>query len=140
MERRNRSLIELLQPVIKSKLSKIMLAVAVSKKQRKNPNHILISLRSALHNYCCIKWVFEEKINLIFKRTMLPALKQLSMEELVDLLAHKTQKFTQLLVEKEFTEEYKENKEAIQQILAEIELRKESQVGEDQTTRKTSAS
>jgi uncharacterized protein with von Willebrand factor type A (vWA) domain len=71
---------------------------------------------------------------------MLPALKQLSMEELVDLLAHKTQKFTQLLVEKEFTEEYKENKEAIQQILAEIELRKESQVGEDQTTRKTSAS
>jgi hypothetical protein len=61
MERRNRSIIELLQPVIKSKLSRIMLAVAVSKKQRKNPNHILISLRSALHNYCCIKWIFEEE-------------------------------------------------------------------------------
>lgn len=71
---------------------------------------------------------------------MLPALKSLSMEELVDLLAHKTQKFTQLLVEKEFTEEYKENKEAIQQILAEIELRKESQPTEDHTTRQTSAS
>ena len=72
---------------------------------------------------------------------MLPALKSLSMEELVDLLAHKTQKFTQLLVEKEFTQEYKENKEAIQQILAEIELRKEPQTTEDhQTTQQTSTS
>ena len=47
------------------------------------------------------------------------------MEELVDILAQKTQKFTQLLVYKDFGNEYKEYKEAIQQILAEIEIRKE---------------
>jgi hypothetical protein len=46
-------------------------------------------------------------------------------EELVDILAQKTQKFTQLLVYKDFGIEYKECKKAIQQILTEIELRKE---------------
>ena len=48
------------------------------------------------------------------------------MEELVDILAQKTQKFTQLLVYKDFGNEYKECKQAIQQILAEIEIRKET--------------
>ena len=50
----------------------------------------------------------------------------MTMEELVDILAQKTQKFTQLLVYKDFGIEYKECKQAIQQILAEIEIRKEA--------------
>ena len=50
----------------------------------------------------------------------------MTMEELVDILAQKTQKFTQLLVYKDFGNEYKECKQAIQQILAEIEIRKEA--------------
>ena len=49
----------------------------------------------------------------------------LTMEELVDILAQKTQKFTQLLVYKDFGTEYKECKETIRLILAEIEIRKE---------------
>ena len=49
----------------------------------------------------------------------------MTMEELVDILAQKTQKFTQLLVYKDFGNEYKECKEAIRQILAEIEIKKE---------------
>jgi len=49
----------------------------------------------------------------------------MTMEELVDFLAQKTQRFTQLLVYKDFGNEYKECKEAIRQILAEIEFRKE---------------
>lgn len=52
----------------------------------------------------------------------------LSMEELVEILAQKTQVFTQLLVGKKFNGPYKEVKEAIHQILAEIELRKEASV------------
>jgi len=50
----------------------------------------------------------------------------MTLDELVDILAQKTQKFTQLLVYKNFGTEYKECKEAIQQILAEIELRKKN--------------
>lgn len=50
----------------------------------------------------------------------------MTMEELVDILAEKTQKFTQLLVEKKFGEEYQQCKEEIQKILAAIELRKEN--------------
>jgi GTP-sensing pleiotropic transcriptional regulator CodY len=50
------------------------------------------------------------------------------MEELVDILAQKTEKFTQLLVYKNFGKEYKETKQAIQEILAEIELRKKSTI------------
>ena len=50
----------------------------------------------------------------------------MTMDELVDILAQKTQKFTQLLVYKDFGNEYKECKEAIQHLLAEVELRKES--------------
>jgi hypothetical protein len=49
----------------------------------------------------------------------------MTMEELVDILAQKTQKFTQLLVYKNFGNEYKECKETIRHILAEIEIRKE---------------
>ena len=49
----------------------------------------------------------------------------MTMEELVDILAQKTRKFTQLMVYKDFGNDYKECKQAIQQILAEIELRKE---------------
>ena len=72
---------------------------------------------------------------------MIPAYQHMSMEELVDLLAQKTQKFTQLLVEKEFNEEYKESKNAIQQILAEIELRKKSPIkGDHQSTHQPSIS
>jgi len=52
-------------------------------------------------------------------------LQNMTMEELVDILAQKTQKFTQLLVYKNFGIEYKECKEAIQEILTEIEIRKE---------------
>jgi len=48
----------------------------------------------------------------------------MTMDQLVDILAQKTEKFTQLLVYKDFGNEYKECKEAIQQILAEIETRK----------------
>ena len=50
----------------------------------------------------------------------------MTMEELVDILAQKTQRFTQLLVYKDFGMEYKECKQAIQQILSEIEIRKEN--------------
>ena len=48
----------------------------------------------------------------------------MTMDQLVDILAQKTQKFTQLLVYKDFGNEYKECKETIRQILAEIEIRK----------------
>jgi hypothetical protein len=51
-------------------------------------------------------------------------LQKMTKEELVDILAQKTQKFTQLLVYKDFGIEYKECKKAIQQIIAEIEGRK----------------
>jgi len=56
---------------------------------------------------------------------MVPAYKNLSVEELVDLLAQKTQVFTHLMAEKDFSEEYKETKIAIQAILSEIESRKD---------------
>jgi hypothetical protein len=55
-------------------------------------------------------------------------------DQLVDILSQKTQKFTQLLVYKNFGNEYKECKEAIQQILAEIEIRKETTVQQSQAT------
>ena len=61
----------------------------------------------------------------------------MTMEELVDILAQKTQKFTQLLVYKDFGNEYKECKEIIRQILAEIEIRKEKKF--DQQNKAASA-
>jgi hypothetical protein len=57
---------------------------------------------------------------------MIQDYQNMTMEELVDILAQKTQKITQLLVEKKFDDEYKQCKEDIQQILAQIELKKES--------------
>ena len=57
---------------------------------------------------------------------MMDERQNMTKEELVDILAQKTGRFTQLLVHKEFGNEYEEYKEAIQQILAEIELRKEN--------------
>lgn len=48
----------------------------------------------------------------------------MTVEELVDILAQKTEKFTRLLIYRNFGDEYKECKEAIQQILKEIELKK----------------
>ena len=53
-----------------------------------------------------------------------------TMEELVDILAQKTARFTQLLLHKNFGTEYKECKKAIQEILGEIELRKKSKITE----------
>ena len=50
----------------------------------------------------------------------------IAMDELVDILAQKTQLFTQLLIKKEFGEEYRLAKEEIQSLLAEIEMRKEN--------------
>ena len=61
----------------------------------------------------------------------------LTMEELVDILAQKTVRFTQLLVYKDFGNEYKECKETIRQILAEIEIRKEKKF--DQQNKAASA-
>jgi len=50
----------------------------------------------------------------------------MTMEELVDILAQKTEKLSKFLVSKNFGEEYKQCKETIKEILAEIELRKEN--------------
>jgi hypothetical protein len=65
---------------------------------------------------------------------MVPAYKNLSVEELVDLLAQKTQVFTHLMAEKNFSEEYKETKAAIQHILSEIESRKETSKSQNMQT------
>jgi predicted transposase YdaD len=48
----------------------------------------------------------------------------MTLDQLVDILAQKTEKFTRLMIFKNFGDEYKECKKAIQQILAEIELKK----------------
>ena len=61
-------------------------------------------------------------------------LQNMTMEELVDILAQKTEKFTQLLAYKDFSNEYKECKEAIKQILAEIETRKETTLARQNKT------
>jgi len=48
--------------------------------------------------------------------------------ELVDLLSQYTMKVTQQLNERKFNDEYKENKNVIQQIILEIERRKQNSV------------
>ena len=48
--------------------------------------------------------------------------------ELVDLLSQYTMKVTQQLNERKFNDEYKENKNVIQQIILEIECRKQNSV------------
>ena len=59
----------------------------------------------------------------------------MTMDQLVDILAQKTEKFTRLMIFKNFGDEYNECKKAIQQILKEIELRKASKTsGEIQQT------
>ena len=58
----------------------------------------------------------------------------MTLDQLVDILAQKTEKFTQLLVYKDFGNEYKECKVAIQQILAEIEKRKATTSQQKQAT------
>ena len=65
---------------------------------------------------------------------MIEDLQKLTMDQLVDILAQKTQKFTQLLLHKNFGNEYVEGKEAIQQILSEIEIRKETTIQQNQAT------
>ncbi|HEX6172347.1 MAG TPA: hypothetical protein VFZ33_21835 [Chitinophagaceae bacterium] len=65
---------------------------------------------------------------------MIDERQNMTMDELVDILAQKTEKFTQLLVYKNFGNEYKEYKKAIQQILAEIEIRKGTTSQQKQTT------
>ena len=65
---------------------------------------------------------------------MMEDLQKLTMNQLVDILAQKTQKFTQLLVHKNFGNEYVECKEGIQQILSEIEIRKETTIQQNQAT------
>ena len=57
-------------------------------------------------------------------------LQNMTKEELVDILAQKTGRFTQLLVYKDFGVEYKECKQAVQQILAELEIRKEKTISQ----------
>ena len=52
----------------------------------------------------------------------------MTMTTLVDLLAQKTQIFTQLMTDKKFGEEYEEYKETIQRIISEIEFRKENKI------------
>ena len=71
---------------------------------------------------------------------MMEDCQNMTMEELVDILAQKTQKFTQLLVYKNFGDEYRECKEAIQQILAEIELRKEHMTTANEPSQQTNPS
>jgi len=75
---------------------------------------IIAGIRRHYHNYLpnCSGLMSED-------------LQHMTRDELVDILAQKTGKFTQLLVYKDFGKEYKECKKAIQQVLAEIELRKE---------------
>lgn len=65
---------------------------------------------------------------------MMEDLQKFTMDQLVDILAQKTQKFTQLLAYKDFGNEYKKCKETIQQILSEIEIRKETSIQQDQVT------
>ena len=65
---------------------------------------------------------------------MMEERQNMTMDQLVDILAQKTEKFTQLLVYKDFGNEYKECKVAIQQILAEIEKRKGTASQQKQAT------
>ena len=69
---------------------------------------------------------------------MIENCENMTMDELVDILAQKTQKYTQLLVYKNFSNEYKECKEAIHHILAEIDLRKETTITDQNQATPTS--
>ena len=56
---------------------------------------------------------------------MMPNFNNMPTSHLVDLLAQETQKFTQLMMDKEFTPEYEECKRTIQCIQAAIESQNE---------------
>ena len=86
----------------------------------------MILLKSPLHNYCGNKAAFPITNLPISFGPMSENLQNRTKEELVDILAQKTQKFTQLLIYKDFGIEYQECKQLIQQILTEIEIRKEA--------------
>ena len=71
-----------------------------------------ISEHLSIKNPENIHWtVHTEKWNQVF------TFHNMKMDQLVDILAQKTGKFTQLLVYKDFGKEYKEYKEAIQKFL-----------------------
>jgi hypothetical protein len=57
---------------------------------------------------------------------MLADYSNIPMDDLVDLLSQKTQVYTQLLINKKFGQEYRDCKDTIQHIMAEIERRKET--------------
>lgn len=79
-----------------------------------------------MHNSCCDKTAFP-LINLSdTSELMVEDRQNMTLEELVDILAQKTEKFTQLLAYKDFGNEYKECKHAIKQIITEIETRKQT--------------
>ena len=61
----------------------------------------------------------------------------MSMTNLIDLLAAYTIKYTQLLAEKNFGEEYDSVKETIKQLQAIIEMRKESETSHITANRNT---
>lgn len=63
---------------------------------------------------------------------MLPDIQNMTMGELVDLLAQETQKFTQLMMEKEKSPEYETTKNLVQQIQAIIAVRKHLSQGEEE--------
>lgn len=71
------------------------------------------------------KCLFQTKGSTNCRDTMTSNCQDIETKELVDILAQKTQIFTQLLVAKKFDEEYRLVKKEIQKILAEIEMRKE---------------
>jgi len=77
-----------------------------------------------LHNIVNIK---KQALTNYFE-TMTTSCQHMTMEDLVDILAQKTQIFTQMLVEKKFDDDYKQVKEEIQKILAEIDNRRENPV------------
>jgi hypothetical protein len=58
---------------------------------------------------------------------MLDELKKISLPDLVDLLSEYTEKYTRLLAEKRYTDEYDTAKEMIKLIQAEIETRKKGE-------------
>jgi hypothetical protein len=54
---------------------------------------------------------------------MIPDYKNMTTDHLVDLLAHETQRFTQFMLDKEFTSEYSKCKRSIEKIQHAIESR-----------------
>ncbi|HUR66358.1 MAG TPA: hypothetical protein VMZ03_08385 [Chitinophagaceae bacterium] len=57
------------------------------------------------------------------EKRMIPDYNKMITDDLVDLLAHETQRFTQLMMDKEFTSEYAKCKRTIEKIQKVIEER-----------------